>query len=130
MANVAFLRTRIDFITSCFSSGEVSEIWITFPDPQPQHSRENKRLTSPRFLALYRQIMVAGGIIHLKTDSRGLYDYTCEVVQSLNISILECTDDLYGDRNDNFDEILFVQTHYEKLFSSKGFSIKYLKIMI
>ena len=95
LTNVAFLRTRIEFIRSCFAPGEVSEIWLTFPDPQPQQSRENKRLTSPRFLQSYREIMQPEGIVHLKTDSQSLFEYTCEVVESNNLQILACTDDLY-----------------------------------
>ena len=125
MTNVAFLRTRIEFILSCFMPGEISEIWITFPDPQPQQSRENKRLTSPRFLHSYRQIMKPEGIIHLKTDSQSLFDYTNEVVKSNNLSVLACTDDLYN--SGYVDDIMSVQTHYEKMFMDKGFTIKYLK---
>ena len=69
LTNVAFLRTRIEFISSCFAPNELSEIWITFPDPQPQQSRENKRLTSLRFLQSYREIMQPEGIIHLPTSA-------------------------------------------------------------
>src|SRR5690349_19150384 len=75
LLNVAFLRTRIDFIESSFSKNEVDEIWITFPDPQPQKTRARKRLTHPLFLGRYRQFLKPGGIIHLKTDSTSLYEY-------------------------------------------------------
>ena len=125
LANVAFLRTRIEFIRSSFATGELSEIWITFPDPQPQQSRENKRLTSPRFLQSYREILQPEGIIHLKTDSESLFTYTCEVVKSNKYRILTCTDDLY--HAGFVDDILSVQTYYEKMFMNKGFTIKYLK---
>ena len=128
LTNVAFLRTRIEFIRSCFASGEVSEIWLTFPDPQPQQSRENKRLTSPRFLQSYREIMQPEGIIHLKTDSQSLFEYTCNILKFNNLSILTCTDDLYN--SGSADDILSVQTHYEKMFMDKGFSIKYLKFLL
>lgn len=128
LTNVAFLRTRIEFITSCFASGEVSEIWITFPDPQPQQSRANKRLTSARFLDSYKNILIPDGIIHLKTDSRSLFDYTCKVIKLNNLSELECTDDLYG--SGYKDDILSVRTYYETMFMAKGFSIKYLKFNI
>ena len=128
MANVAFLRARIEFIRSCFAAGEVSEIWITFPDPQPQQSRENKRLTSLRFLQSYREIMQPEGIIHLKTDSQSLFEYTCNLLISNNLPILFCTDDLY--QSGCVDDILSVQTHYEKIFMDKGFSIKYLKFSV
>jgi tRNA (guanine-N7-)-methyltransferase len=128
MENVAFLRTRIEFITSCFDAGEVAEMWITFPDPQPQQSRANKRLTSARFLNSYKTILQSGGIIHLKTDSRSLYDYTCAVIERNNLPVMEKTDDLY--HSGCADDILSVRTFYEKMFMEKGFSIKYLKFSI
>ena len=125
MTNVVFLRTRIEFIRSCFGAGELSEIWITFPDPQPQQSRENKRLTSPPFMQAYREIMKPNGIIHLKTDSRSMFDYTRKIAEENNFSIITCTDDLYN--SEIADDILSVQTYYEKMFKDKGFSIKYLE---
>ena len=125
LTNVAFLRTRIEFITSCFAPDELSEIWLTFPDPQPQQSRENKRLTSIRFLRAYQNIMHKNGIIHLKTDSDSLFEYTCQVVKENNMTVLACTNDLYN--SDYPDDILSVQTYYEKKFKEKGFTIKYLK---
>ena len=128
LTNVAFLRTRIEFIRSCFAPGEVSEIWITFPDPQPQQSRENKRLTSPRFLQSYREIMQPEGVIHLKTDSQFLFEYTCNMVKSNHLPVITCTDDLYS--AGNADYILSVQTYYEKIFLGKGYTIKYLKFKI
>jgi len=128
LANVTFLRTRIEFIRSCFASGEVSEIWLTFPDPQPQQSRENKRLTSPRFLQSYREIMQPGGMIHLKTDSQFLFEYTCNILKSNNLRIITCTDDLYN--VGSTDDILSVQTYYEKMFMDKGYTIKYLKFEV
>jgi len=128
LTNVAFLRTRIEFIRSCFAPGEVSEIWITFPDPQPQQSRANKRLTSPRFLQSYQEIMQPEGIIHLKTDSQSLFEYTCGVLESNHLPVLVCTDDLY--HSGYVDDILSVQTYYEKMFMDKGFTIKYLKFRV
>jgi tRNA (guanine-N7-)-methyltransferase len=128
LTNVAFLRTRIEFIRSCFAAGEVSEIWITFPDPQPQQSRENRRLTSPRFLQSYREIMQPEGVVHLKTDSQSLFEYTREVIESNHLRVLACTGDLY--HSGYTDDILSVQTYYEKIFMDKGFSIKYLKFQV
>ena len=127
LTNVVFLRTRIEFITSCFDDCEISEIWLTFPDPQPQQSRENRRLTSPRFLQSYREIMQPNGVIHLKTDSESLFEYTCKIIKSNNLQMIACTDDLYNSKC--VDEILSVQTHYEKMFKDKGFTIKYLKFI-
>ena len=128
LTNVTFLRTRIEFITSCFASSEVSEIWITFPDPQPQKSRVNKRLTSARFLQSYREILQTGGILHLKTDSQSLFEYTCKIIEMNNLNVHTSTDDLY--HSGYVDDILSVQTYYEKMFMDKGFTIKYLKFSI
>ena len=128
LTNVTFLRTRIEFITSCFASGEVSEIWLTFPDPQPQQSRENKRLTSLRFLQSFREIMQPEGMIHLKTDSQFLFEYTYNILKSNKLNIITCTDDLYN--AGSTDDILSVQTYYEKIFLGKGITIKYLKFKI
>ncbi|MDR1673320.1 MAG: tRNA (guanosine(46)-N7)-methyltransferase TrmB [Bacteroidales bacterium] len=128
LQNVVFLRTRIEFIRSCFAAGEVSEIWITFPDPQPQQSRANKRLTSARFLNAYREILRSDGFIHLKTDSQNLFEYTRNVAKFNGLPIASCTDDLY--RSDIIGDIFSAQTHYEQLFIAKGFTIKYLKFSI
>ena len=128
LTNVAFLRTRIEFITSCFAPGEVSEIWITFPDPQPQESRVNKRLTSARFLQSYREILQTEGIIHLKTDSQSLFEYTCKIAELNQLHVHVCTCDLY--QSGIADDILSVHTYYEKIFMDQGFTIKYLKFSI
>lgn len=93
LPNVAFLRTRIEFIESLFAPEEVSEIWITFADPQI--GREKKRLTSPLFLSRYRNFLKRGGIVHLKTDSRYLHEYTRAIAEQNGLEILACTSDLY-----------------------------------
>ena len=95
LRNVAFLRTRIEFITAFFGPGEVSEIWLTFSDPQLRAS-ENKRLSSAMFLERYRHFLRPGGIIHLKTDSRFLYEYTLAVARVNALPILATTTDLYA----------------------------------
>ncbi len=94
--NVAFLRTRIEFIEAFFGPGEVSEIWLTFSDPQLKS--ENSRLTSPLFLERYRKFLRPGGIIHLKTDSRFLHEYSKAVALENGLDILAATIDLYGGR--------------------------------
>jgi tRNA (guanine-N7-)-methyltransferase len=132
MDNVGFLRTRIDFIRSAFGKGEVSEIWITFPDPQPQKPRERKRLTSPQFLDKYKDILAPGGLIHLKTDNFPLYEYTLEVIKKNGYELLEHTDDLYGKRDikgfgDDLGEVGAIKTYYEKKFSDMGFKINYIR---
>jgi tRNA (guanine-N7-)-methyltransferase len=87
ITNVAFLRIQIENLLDYFSDNEVSEIWITFPDPQPQVSREKKRLTSPRFLEKYKSILVPDGIIHLKTDNDQLHDYTLEKISEFSLTL-------------------------------------------
>lgn len=95
LGNVAFLRTRIELINAFFAPGEVDEIWLTFSDPQIR--RENARLSSPLFLERYTRLLRPGGIIHLKTDSRFLHEYTKAVCQQNGLEIIACTTDLYGD---------------------------------
>ena len=95
LSNVAFLRTRIEFINAFFAPGEVSQIWLTFSDPQMKS--ENSRLTSPVFLERYRKFLRPGGTVHLKTDSRFLHEYTKAVVAVNGFRLLACTDNLYGD---------------------------------
>lgn len=126
MPNVGFLRTRIEFISSLFALGEVSEIWITFADPQI--GRENKRLTAPRFLERYCGFLSKGGRIKLKTDSRYLYEYSLAVAEQNSLNILAFTTDLYSIKpSESFEPSLFeVQTFYEKHFLAQGYPICYL----
>ena len=132
LSNVAFCRTKIDFITDCFDANEVDEIWLTFSDPQPK--KPNKRLTAPPFIERYRQILKPGGIIHLKTDSDILFEYTEEQIVEHGYECLELTWDLYGELPENLDpitlDIFHIKTHYEKLFTAKGSVIKYCKFRI
>lgn len=130
MANVAFVRTRIDFIEHCFEPGEVSEIWITFPDPQPQKTRERKRLTNMRFIDRYRKFLKPGGLVHLKTDSTSLYEYTMEVIKENNLNLLFHTNDLYKNCPPDRQELIEIKTHYEKLFTARGEDIKYISYQI
>ena len=95
LPNVAFLRTRVEFITAFFAPGEVSEVWLTFSDPQ--YRSENSRLCSPLFLERYRSFLKPGGIVHLKTDSRFLHEYARAVCAANNLQVLACTTDLYHD---------------------------------
>lgn len=132
MKNVAFLRTRIENIAYAFSENEVSEIWITFPDPQPQKTREKKRLTHPRFLDKYKKILKKGGVIQLKTDNEPLFLFTLEIIKERNCKILCYTNNLYNKGNITFNEEAIpsetksIKTYYEKLFSDKGFNICYV----
>lgn len=132
MKNVAFLRTKIDFIQDYFAENEVDEIWLTFSDPQPKKPR--KRLSSPLFIERYRKIMKPGGIVHMKTDSDILFEYTEEQIKENNYECLELTWDLYGSLPETIDpqtrDIFHIKTHYEQLFTAKGSVIKYCKFKI
>jgi tRNA (guanine-N7-)-methyltransferase len=132
MKNVGFLRTRIDFIEAFFAENEIDEIWLTFSDPQP--SKPRKRLTSELFINRYKKFLKLGGIVHLKTDSDVLFESTVEEIDQHNYKLIQLTWDLYGELIDNLDqetrEILDIRTHYETLFSAKGFKIKYAKFLV
>lgn len=126
--NVAFIRSRIQHIEEFFAEGEVDEIWITFPDPQPRQSKAKKRLTSPEFLEKYRNIMKKDGVINLKTDDKPLYQYTLSVIEDKKLNLINNDDDLY--RNDHEGDAKEIKTFYEKIWLSKGSSIKYIKFGI
>ena len=128
MLNVGFLRIQIQNISSFFAPDEVDEIWITFPDPQMLKSGERKRLTSLRFLNLYRLFLVKHGFINLKTDNKLLYDYTLEVIASEKCEVLISIDDLYSKFED--DEILSIKTTYEKIWLREGVKICYIRFCI
>ena len=135
LGNVAFLRTRIEFITAYFAPGEVSEIWLTFSDPQ--FRSENSRLTSPLFLERYRSFLKPGGIVHLKTDSMFLHKYSRAVAERNGLRVLGCTEDLYGTPREAFalpadkvGALYEVQTFYEKMFLEQGYKITYLSFVI
>ena len=124
-SNVAFLRARIEFIDAFFSSGEISEIWITFPDPFLRKSKKKKRLTSPRFLKLYRQILSPEGRVQLKTDSEVLFEYTVETWEDdANCTILDLRRDLYS--KEVPEKELNIKTFYEKMHLSHGKKIYYI----
>lgn len=122
--NVAFLRIQIENILDYFEQGEISEIWITFPDPQPQISREKKRLTSPGFLQKYRVILKPDGVVHLKTDNDGLHVYTLEKVEEAGLKLYKRTEDLY--HSELLNEVLSIKTYYEKKYLAGDKNINYL----
>lgn len=128
MRNVGFLRTRVEFIGSLFAEGEVSEIWITFPDPQLKSRRAKKRLTSPQFLELYARLLRADGKINLKTDSQHLYGYTAEVIRRYGLPCEETSADIYG--TGLADEVLAVKTAYESRFLEMGLPITYTRFSL
>ena len=129
MPNVAFLRCQIDHIMEYFGENEVSEIWITFPDPQPQESREKKRLTHPRFLAKYKEILPDGAFINLKTDSQELHAWTVEMLKEQGHKIEFFTDDLYASAMKD-DPLLNIKTTYESRFLAEGKKITYVRFQM
>ncbi|MDY6417306.1 MAG: tRNA (guanosine(46)-N7)-methyltransferase TrmB [Bacteroidales bacterium] len=128
LPNVAFLRTRVEFITAFFAPGEVSEVWLTFSDPQ--YRSENSRLCSPLFLERYRSFLKPGGIVHLKTDSRFLHEYARAVCAANDLKVLSCTQDLYNQQVEVQPVVKEVQTFYEQLFLEQGYPITYLSFVI
>lgn len=128
IANVAFLRIQIENINEYFAQDEVDEIWITFPDPQPQISREKKRLTSPRFLNYYKQLLKPGGYINLKTDNDGLHAYTAEVIENNGLKLFAKTEDVY--HSEFLNEVLSIKTYYEKKYLQHDKNINYLKFSL
>ncbi|MCH5242345.1 MAG: tRNA (guanosine(46)-N7)-methyltransferase TrmB [Muribaculaceae bacterium] len=126
ITNAKFLRTEIENLSCIFAPGEIDEIWITFPDPQMQKPR--KRLTSTGFLQKYSDILKPGGIVHLKTDSPFLYEYTRRLVKKNNLEILENTTDLYG--SGNADPVKSIKTFYETQWLSRGMNIKLISFIL
>ncbi len=124
--NVAFLRTNIEIIDRFFEENEVSEIWLTFSDPQMK--KPTKRLSSSFFLERYRRFLKDGGLVHLKTDSNFLYTYTRLLIEENQLPVLVQTDDLY--HSGQADEILSIQTYYEQQWLDRGFNIKYIKFAL
>ena len=128
LGNVSFIRTRIDFIGSFFAKDEVDELWVTFPDPQEKTRRRKKRLTGANFLNKYRQFLKDGGLVHLKTDNRSLYSDTLALVRYNGLTVERFSDDIYNEGWS--DEIVSIQTYYEKQFLAQGMPINYLSFQL
>ncbi len=122
MPNACFIRTQIEMIPAIFDK-EVDEIWLTFPDPRPDRAR--RRLTYPLFLERYKKVLKNNGVVCLKTDSKELYDYTCELINELGYKTIEKTDDLY--KSPLLEKIPFIQTKYEKRFLAENKNICFLR---
>ena len=130
-ANVAFVRIRAENIAKVFGPAEIDEIWITFPEPQPNSPRHSKRFTSPQFIGRYREVLKPGGIIHLKTDNDMFYEYTLEVIREYGHTLLYNNPDLYATPDDpEVKDVIDVQTHYEKIWLGQGLTIKYLRFRL
>ena len=128
IGNAGFLRIHINQINRFFGANEVSGIWITFPDPQPQKARAGKRLTSPEFIARYRELVKPDAVIHLKTDNTGFFEYTLDVVEHEKHLLLNHTFDLYASAIDT--EAKKIQTFYESRFLEEGKKICYLQFRL
>ncbi|MCK5029189.1 MAG: tRNA (guanosine(46)-N7)-methyltransferase TrmB [Bacteroidales bacterium] len=124
--NVGFIRTRIGLINSFFGNEEVSEVWVTFPDPQPK--KYYKRLTSTRFLGYYQQFIKNNGFVNLKTDSVELYTYTKKLIELNNIDLITDIDNLY--KSELVDETLSIKTFYEQQWLEQGKPIHYLRFKL
>ncbi len=125
LTNVAFLRTDIRYLLEFFGEGEVDEIWITFPDPQPRDRQEKHRLTHPGFLKLYRHVLADDGLLHLKTDNTEFFEYSLQMLPVSGFTNIIYTHDLYQSPLNNLH--LGIKTKYEGMFFEQGFSIKYLQ---
>lgn len=128
LTNAAFLRTQIELIPNYFAAGEVDEIWITFPDPQLRTSKAKKRLTHPRFLRLYAQLLKQGGCVHLKTDSPKLFLFTKRVIELFDLFLVETINDIYANKESN--PALTIKTHYESLDIAQSKRIHYLQFKL
>jgi tRNA (guanine-N7-)-methyltransferase len=128
LANVSFLRTQIEQLTDYFAPGEVKDIWITFPDPFLRKSKARKRLTHPRFLALYQQVLAPGGTINLKTDSAELYHFTQYVISAIGCTLIEDVPNVYA--LETVPELLQIKTYYEGMHLADGRTIRFLKFTL
>lgn len=126
--NVAFLRTQIEQVAHYFSTDEVADIWITFPDPQLRLSKAKKRLTHPQFLRLYQQFLKPGGSVHLKTDSPNLYQFTMAVIQLFDLTLVNHSENIYAEQS--IDPRCAIQTYYEGLNIAGSNRIHYIEFKI
>jgi len=126
--NVAFLRIKIEQLETCFDEGEISEIWITFPEPVPKKRKVKKRLTSPDYIEVYKRLLTKNGKVHLKTDNIDFFNYSLEVLAENNIPVDYKSFDLY-DSGYEGDASLF-QTYYEQKFLNEGVKINYLNFRL
>lgn len=127
--NIAFLRAEIELIDQLFAQGEVYEIWITFPDPQIKYKRTKHRLTNQNFLDKYKQILIPGGIINLKTDSEFMHGYTLGLLHGLGLEVVYANHNVYVNEGSP-KEVLDIQTFYEKQYLEQGKPITYIQFRI
>lgn len=128
LKNVAFIRAKAENAVLLFGKNEVDEVWITFPDPNVKYRRRHKRMTSQKFLERYSEFCKTEALFHLKTDNKLMYDFTLQTIEENNHRLLFYNDDIYA--NSGFEDVKSIQTKYEKMFSEKGFSIKYVQFKL
>ncbi len=129
MTNVAFIRTQIELVDYIFAENEVSEIWITFPDPQIKYKRTKHRMTGNAFLKRYYKVLNEEGIMHLKTDSEFMHGYTLGLLHGQGHEVLYANHDVYRQEGAP-DEVMQVQTYYESQYLEKGKAITYTKFKL
>jgi tRNA (guanine-N7-)-methyltransferase len=131
LTNTGFLRLAAHQLADHFGPGELSEIWITFPDPRPRDRDIKRRLTAPRYLDLYQQLLAPGGVAQLKTDSEGLFDYTLEVLAARpGAQVDVATRNLYAETDPAFAAAQAIQTHFEGKYRAVGVPIKYVRFTL
>lgn len=127
--NAAYLRTRIELLPEFFAKNEVEQIWIVFSDPFPKDRHAKHRLTSPKFIELYKKICSQNATIHLKTDSELLFNYTLGVLDGKNMSYNVVERDIYK-KGTIHPELTEIQTFYEKMHIADGRMINYLQFKL
>ncbi|MGI4835643.1 MAG: tRNA (guanosine(46)-N7)-methyltransferase TrmB [Janthinobacterium lividum] len=131
LRNVGFVRLLAHELTAHFGPGELSEIWLTFPDPRPRDRDSKRRLTAPRFLAMYQALLAPGAPAQLKTDSAGLFEYTLETLAQRPGAVVEvATRDLYAETDPSFAAAQAIQTHFEGKYRAQGVPIKYVRFRL
>lgn len=134
LTNVAFLRTRIEFIEAYFAENEVDEIWLTFSDPQPLDHEGNRRITSPWYLKKYRSFLKPGALVHIKHDNPGVYQKALEELPAAGCTLETHSDDVYGEYLNTVDEemrdILNIRTFYEQMWIKENRIIKYVRVRV
>ena len=131
LCNAGFVRMRAEDLVAQFGSDELAEIWITFPDPRPRDRDIKRRLTSPRFLGLYQQLLIPGGPLHLKTDNGDFFDYTLATLAARPGVVVErLTRDLYAETDAEFTEAQAIQTNFEGKYRAVGIPIKYVQFRV
>ncbi|MDZ7682167.1 MAG: tRNA (guanosine(46)-N7)-methyltransferase TrmB [Fodinibius sp.] len=126
--NARFMRMYIDHLKEYFAPNEISNVWITFPDPYPRSPDSNKRLTSPKFLNIYQQVLKPDAVIQFKTDNEDLFAFTKETLSETGCEVLDLVEDVYRERPD--DELLTIKTDFEEKHLERGRSISYLKFTL